>query len=123
MSQPIISAENLGKRYRIHHEQREGYSTLRDVIARKVKGLFLPKSEGKNLKSSDEDFWALKGVSFEVQPGEVVGIIGRKLAGSRHRIPPGTDRAGEYFPERRNPRNDARGDPQEIRRDRGVRRD
>ncbi len=39
MSQPIISVENVGKRYRIHHEQREGYSTLRDVIARKVKAL------------------------------------------------------------------------------------
>jgi lipopolysaccharide transport system ATP-binding protein len=81
MSQPIISVENLGKRYRIHHEQKEGYTTLRDVLARKVKGLFSSESGIRNPKSSDEDFWALKGVSFEVQPGEVLGIIGRNGAG------------------------------------------
>ena len=81
MSQPIISVENLGKRYRIHHEREESYSTLRDVIARKVKRLFNARSEIRNPQSSDEDFWALKGVSFEVQPGEVVGFIGRNGAG------------------------------------------
>jgi lipopolysaccharide transport system ATP-binding protein len=81
MSQPIISIENLGKRYRIHHDRAEGYSTLRDAIARKVKGLFKSKSGSRNSQSSDEDFWALKGVSFEVRRGEVVGIIGRNGAG------------------------------------------
>jgi lipopolysaccharide transport system ATP-binding protein len=80
MSQPIISIENLGKRYRIHHERAEGYTTLRDVIARKVKRLLNPSPFTPH-PSPDEDFWALKGVSFEVQPGEVIGIIGRNGAG------------------------------------------
>jgi lipopolysaccharide transport system ATP-binding protein len=81
MSKPIISVENLGKRYRIHHEARERYTTLRDVLARKVKGMIHPPPHRADGESKDEDFWALKGVSFEVNQGEVVGIIGRNGAG------------------------------------------
>lgn len=80
MSEPIIRVENLGKCYRIHHESRERYTSLRDVIAKKVKGLFHPSSHIPH-PSSDEDFWALKDVSFEVNQGDVVGIIGRNGAG------------------------------------------
>ena len=80
MSEPIIRVENLGKCYRIHHESRERYTSLRDVIAKKVKGLFQPSSHIPH-PSSDEDFWALKDVSFEVNQGDVVGIIGRNGAG------------------------------------------
>ncbi len=84
MSAPIIQVENLGKRYRIRH-QAEGrrYKALRDVLTEtfNLKNVFRNrKSEIVNRKSV-EDFWALRNVSFNVQPGEVVGIIGRNGAG------------------------------------------
>src|SRR5437762_3705068 len=84
MSHPVITVENLGKKYRIRHEDGtaiRSYVALRDVIADKVKGLFKSrKSEIANRKSVD-DFWALKEVSFEVDQGVVIGIIGRNGAG------------------------------------------
>jgi lipopolysaccharide transport system ATP-binding protein len=106
MAEPVIRVENLGKCYRIHHETRERYTALRDVISRKAAGLFgklksrKQKAEIQNAGGSDpfqlsqfpisafpaapaadEDFWALKDVSFEVNQGDVVGIIGRNGAG------------------------------------------
>jgi lipopolysaccharide transport system ATP-binding protein len=101
---PVISVENLGKRYRIHHQQVNGmrYKALRDVLADKTKSTarrlwsavrnpwsrLARHSEAKagspwSVVSSphSEDFWALKNVSFEVQQGEVLGIIGRNGAG------------------------------------------
>ncbi len=85
---PIISVENLGKKYRIHHQaERQRYTALRDVLAERVKGMFRSrKPEAGNQSSvlrppSSEDFWALRDVSFEVRRGEVLGIIGRNGAG------------------------------------------
>ena len=72
MSRPIIRVEGLGKEYRLG-EQEASYSTLGDLVMGSLKNL------GKTVRR--EPFWALKDVTFEVQPGEVMGIIGRNGAG------------------------------------------
>ena len=74
-----IRVENLGKSYRVGRDRRGSYRTLRESLADLATAPFRrlrDKGEGPS-----ETFWALKDVSFEVQPGEVVGVIGRNGAG------------------------------------------
>jgi lipopolysaccharide transport system ATP-binding protein len=78
----VIRVEGLGKSYRIHHDAPERYSALRDVIARGASRLLtLGRRTPADQRAYDEEFWALKDVSFEVKQGEVVGVIGRNGAG------------------------------------------
>jgi lipopolysaccharide transport system ATP-binding protein len=83
MNKPVIHAEGLGKQYIIGGPQ-EKYKTLRDTIAdmftspaRRIARLFRRNRDDQGLVS----FWALRNASFEVQQGDVIGVIGRNGAG------------------------------------------
>jgi lipopolysaccharide transport system ATP-binding protein len=87
MSDTIIKVENLSKKYILSHQQegRSQYVSLRDELTKGVKSLgkklITPFSKNGEGKTSKEEFWALKDISFEVKQGEVIGIIGRNGAG------------------------------------------
>lgn len=80
MSNPIITVENLSKRYSLRHEAKAPYHTLREALAGKARRMF---SAGKpdSHSRTQEDFWALRDVNFTIDRGDVVGIIGRNGAG------------------------------------------
>jgi len=73
---PAIRVSHLSKQYKLGGPQ-EPYHTLRDAIVNSLKAPMKALHKAPPV----EGFWALKDVSFEVEPGEVVGIIGRNGAG------------------------------------------
>lgn len=75
---PIIKVENLSKQFHIGARQVP-YKTLRESIVTAAQAPF--SRFKRNGESEDRTIWALKDVSFEVMPGEVIGIIGRNGAG------------------------------------------
>jgi len=80
-----IRVEKLSKEYRLG-QRSAGYRTLRESIMAAVRApwsrsRFVRRNVPSKNGSERQTFWALKDVSFQVKPGEVVGVIGRNGAG------------------------------------------
>lgn len=79
---PAIEVIDLWKEYQIGRVRRRPdtfYDTVAGLITRPFRrGSRTPEDTSEE---KSESFWALRGVDFSIQPGEVVGIIGRNGAG------------------------------------------
>jgi lipopolysaccharide transport system ATP-binding protein len=80
MTKPAIKVEGLYKEYVVGHAH-ERHDTFYELLSQTIKS---PLKRLRSLAGEAEEkerFWALQDVNFGVQPGEVVGIIGRNGAG------------------------------------------
>jgi lipopolysaccharide transport system ATP-binding protein len=79
MSECFIKVEDLGKRYRLERvREARQYVALRDVMVERFKRLL---DGPRTARPASEHFWALRHLSFAVEQGESVAIIGRNGAG------------------------------------------
>jgi lipopolysaccharide transport system ATP-binding protein len=77
---PIIRVENISKKYRLGARSAAA-TTLRESVAGVLRAPLVSLKRRGGASRHDETLWALRDVSFEVHPGEIVGVIGRNGAG------------------------------------------
>lgn len=76
MAEYAVQVRGLGKSYKIGGQPGKQYRTLQEAIVRRARSLV---RRGK--PDASRQFWALRDISFDVRPGEALGIIGRNGAG------------------------------------------
>lgn len=83
-----IEIHNISKKYLLHHEGTHPNTTLVETLARNCKKIckslrnpFSRKEPSQGQEDSYKEFWALQYVSFDIEQGDRVGIIGRNGAG------------------------------------------
>ncbi len=80
MSKAIIKVDNISKQYFLGQNLHgRGARTFRDIFDYKIKNFFSKNNIER--EDSNKSIWALKEISFKVEEGEVIGIIGRNGAG------------------------------------------
>ena len=80
MTQPALKAEGLWKEYVVGAAQKR-HGTFYDLLSHSITSPLRRLRNFGGETDEAERFWALRDVNFEIQPGEVVGVIGRNGAG------------------------------------------
>jgi len=87
---PVIAVDGVCKRYTVRAAGATGYRTLREKLTESVTGYgrrlwrqIGPRRSRAEMATApgESQFYALRDVSFEVKPGEVLGVVGRNGAG------------------------------------------